>query len=168
MSEYSEKLKDPRWQKLRLEVMQRDRFRCVDCGRGDQHLNVHHPRYKRGLAPWEYPADELVTLCQDCHEAAHRLKDEAAFLLHQLKLKNSERIINALNRAASSLTNAPALRLLQAAAREEAEELLIERILLNLPPDLEKYEAAAIRTAIACARDNDFDQSTRLQSQDYE
>ena len=28
MSDYVEKLKDPRWQRKRLEIMQRDGFRC--------------------------------------------------------------------------------------------------------------------------------------------
>ena len=29
---YSEKLKDPRWQKKRLEILERDNFRCQYCG----------------------------------------------------------------------------------------------------------------------------------------
>ena len=29
---YSEKLRDPRWQKARLKVLERDNWTCVNCG----------------------------------------------------------------------------------------------------------------------------------------
>ena len=66
--EYSNLLKDPRWQRERLKAMERDNFTCQLCFRRDRTLNVHHKRYIPGLAPWEYPLDELITLCEDCHE----------------------------------------------------------------------------------------------------
>lgn len=66
---YYEKLRDPRWQKMRLQVMERDKFRCVSCGREDVTLNVHHAvPYRKGCEPWEYELDELTTLCEYCHE----------------------------------------------------------------------------------------------------
>lgn len=65
---YAEKLRDPRWQKKRLEVMERDKFCCRRCYDRDSTLNVHHFAYRRGLAPWEYRNNELVTLCEDCHK----------------------------------------------------------------------------------------------------
>ncbi len=69
---YSEKLRDPRWQKKRLEIMQRDGFRCVVCKNDKDTLNVHHSKgYRNGLDPWEYPPVELVTLCEPCHERKH-------------------------------------------------------------------------------------------------
>lgn len=68
MRTYSEKLKDPRWQRRRLEIMQRDSWRCRKCGDGSTSLNVHHDHYINGLEPWEYPADLLITLCEPCHE----------------------------------------------------------------------------------------------------
>jgi hypothetical protein len=154
MSEYSERLKDPRWQKLRLEVMQRDGFQCSECTRNDVHLNVHHKRYQRGHAPWEYPSDELVTLCEVCHEAVHRIKDESSLLIHQLKLRNYEGIIAALRRAAADQqVNSTVLSLLQAALDEAAEDRLADRIMLNLPDDLAGREVAAIRAAIRRARE---------------
>jgi hypothetical protein len=58
---------DPRWQRLRLEVMQRDNFLCCCCKDGTTMLNVHHKKYNG--APWEVPAEELQTLCRPCHEA---------------------------------------------------------------------------------------------------
>lgn len=66
---YSEKLRDPRWQRKRLEVMQRDNFQCVLCGTGDETLHVHHGYYEKGNDPWDYDDCSLWTLCKECHEA---------------------------------------------------------------------------------------------------
>lgn len=65
---YSELLKDPRWQKLRLEIMQRDDFACVACGNDESTLHVHHCYYEYGEAPWQYPHSSLLTLCKNCHD----------------------------------------------------------------------------------------------------
>ncbi len=65
MTTYSEKLRDPRWQRIRLEVMQRDGFKCKCCGDEKTTLNVHHLKYHG--EPWEAPPDELETLCDSCH-----------------------------------------------------------------------------------------------------
>ena len=34
-------------------------------------LNIHHKKYIKGRKPWEYEADSLVTLCEDCHHDIH-------------------------------------------------------------------------------------------------
>jgi len=68
---YSDKLKDPRWQKKRLEIMQRDKFMCRECGDTDNTLNVHHLNYIHGMQPWEYDNSDLKTLCELCHQAMH-------------------------------------------------------------------------------------------------
>lgn len=65
---YSELLKDPRWQKKRLEILNRDKFECRCCGRDDKTLQVHHIIYETGRKPWEYNNDDLITLCEFCHE----------------------------------------------------------------------------------------------------
>lgn len=62
---YSEKLKDPRWQKKRLEIMDRDEWQCQFCLDKESTLNVHHLEYNGN--PWEANSDQLVTLCEDCH-----------------------------------------------------------------------------------------------------
>lgn len=74
MKDYQEKLKDPRWQKKRLEVMNRDNFTCQVCGNGLNNgvpLNVHHIKYKPNADPWEYADNNLLTLCEECHRKAH-------------------------------------------------------------------------------------------------
>jgi hypothetical protein len=73
MSSYSDKLKDPRWQRKRLEVMQRDDFTCFDTGAKDEPLNVHHCHYSKG-GPWETPTDLLMTLTEDAHKKRQRLE----------------------------------------------------------------------------------------------
>lgn len=74
---YSEKLRDPRWQKMRLEVMQRDEWKCKRCGDKTKTLNVHHRWYEFGNEPWDYPLECLVTLCEDCHQDESELREGA-------------------------------------------------------------------------------------------
>lgn len=69
MKTYAEKLKDPRWQRKRLEILQRDDFTCRACGAKTETLHVHHIRYFRGRNPWDYKEFYLVTLCERCHES---------------------------------------------------------------------------------------------------
>jgi len=64
---YLEKLKDPRWQKKRLEIMQRDGFQCTCCGDTETEIHVHHSYYEFGKEVWEYPEESLFTLCSSCH-----------------------------------------------------------------------------------------------------
>lgn len=71
MSQYSSKLRDPRWQKKRLEVMESAGFKCARCGEEGEELNVHHVVYQKGLDPWEYDTVDLACLCKSCHEATH-------------------------------------------------------------------------------------------------
>ena len=70
-SNYSKLLKNPRWQKKRLKVMERDKFMCALCKSKVKTLNVHHKHYERGKKPWEYEDDNLITLCQNCHQDTH-------------------------------------------------------------------------------------------------
>lgn len=67
-SEYSKKLLDPRWQKKRLEILNRDEFTCRRCFNENDTLHVHHKIYIFGRDPWDVPSEHLVTLCQQCHQ----------------------------------------------------------------------------------------------------
>jgi hypothetical protein len=64
---YSELLKDPKWQEKRLRIMDRDHFRCRICNTNEVTLNVHHKKYIKGKAPWEYSDADLLAVCEDCH-----------------------------------------------------------------------------------------------------
>lgn len=97
---YSEKLRDPRWQKKRLEIMNRDGFKCRDCGSDVITLSVHHHRYKANAEPWEYPAHDLGTFCQPCHDARHAqlklLRTAIECFASQLTAAEIERFYTAL------------------------------------------------------------------------
>jgi 5-methylcytosine-specific restriction endonuclease McrA len=56
------------YRKLREEVLQRDGWRCQGCGKS-QKLQVHHRQRRSGLG--DDAADNLITLCADCHRDAH-------------------------------------------------------------------------------------------------
>ena len=71
MTNYREKLKDPRWQKRRLQALESAKWRCQICEDGTNPLNVHHLYYQDGLDPWEYPAIALICLCETCHDQIH-------------------------------------------------------------------------------------------------
>ncbi len=68
---YAELLKDPRWQKKRLEIMERDEWTCKACGDTKATLTVHHKSYRmvdgKFVDIWDYPGDDLITLCEECH-----------------------------------------------------------------------------------------------------
>lgn len=80
MSTYSEKLKDPRWQKKRLDVFRRDGFACRDCGSTTRTLHVHHCHYEKG-DPWNTGEEFLLTLCESCHEYRGAIENNARKLL---------------------------------------------------------------------------------------
>lgn len=66
-SPYQELLNHPKWQRKRLEIMQRDDFKCAICHDDETTLHVHHKKYNNGNKPWEYTNDLLITLCKHCH-----------------------------------------------------------------------------------------------------
>ena len=55
------------WQRERELAMERDEYRCQNCGSGER-LVVHHRTYERVGDEW--PQD-LVVLCWSCHEWEH-------------------------------------------------------------------------------------------------
>jgi 5-methylcytosine-specific restriction endonuclease McrA len=81
---YGQLLRDPRWQRKRLEILERDQWKCRHCGDADNELQVHHKRYERDKAPWEISEGALVTLCHDCHERVTKHLREAQELLREL------------------------------------------------------------------------------------
>lgn len=70
-SEYFEKFKSPKWQAKRLEILNRDGFKCTRCNDNKETLHVHHRIYYKHLEPWEYDNHLLTTLCDICHTAHH-------------------------------------------------------------------------------------------------
>lgn len=80
-SEYAQKLLDPRWQRLRLEVMQRAEFGCECCMDTSSTLHVHHNEYIKGREPWEYEPKQLSCLCDECHGLIAHAQNEPLKLI---------------------------------------------------------------------------------------
>lgn len=68
---YAQQLRDPRWQRKRLEILSRDNWTCQVCGDTKTTLHVHHHMYNRGALPWEYTDDNFLTVCEPCHTKAN-------------------------------------------------------------------------------------------------
>lgn len=86
---YFEKLRDPRWQRKRLEIMSRDDFQCRRCHTKTNTLNVHHRAYLKNRDPWDYQDHMLTTLCEPCHE---RTESNLRLVLDQIA--NNESLLN--------------------------------------------------------------------------
>jgi hypothetical protein len=72
---YADKLKDPRWQKKRLEILDNRGWACELCCDKSQTLHVHHTTYLPNKEPWEYDNLHLRVLCEDCHDSEHNGED---------------------------------------------------------------------------------------------
>lgn len=73
---FKEQIKHPKWQKKRLEILQRDEFMCVNCGCDYEMLHIHHFLYKKDKMLWEYEDGYLATLCDDCHSDWHTINNQ--------------------------------------------------------------------------------------------
>ena len=90
---YAERLKDPRWQKRRLEILQRDEWMCQSCADDKATLHVHHRRYISGRAPWEYEDSDLVTLCERCHDLFTETRRTLDTILGQLRIQDLQAVL---------------------------------------------------------------------------
>lgn len=99
---YAEKLKDPRWQRKRLEVFKAYGWQCRKCWSKDKELHVHHLVYDKGAQPWEYDNRDLIPLCVDCHKAAD---DREALRLFKLYMATTGHSLNQVRRVAEIVVN---------------------------------------------------------------
>lgn len=130
---YADKLRDPRWQRRRLEIMERDGFACRTCDSVKKTLNVHHTYYDRGVEPWDYPAHSLVTFCEDHHkqEGAEQTKWdwELAVAFRRLGATNAR-----MERIAMMLGEIDRLGKIPAAALAEIEDAIDLIWQAQMPP----------------------------------
>ena len=56
------------YRKLRTDVLERDGWRCQNCGTSEW-LQVHHIRSRSALG--DDTPENLITLCADCHDRRH-------------------------------------------------------------------------------------------------
>lgn len=108
---YKEQLLDPRWQRVRTEIMQRDNWACRKCGSTTKTLNVHHISYLAGHKAWEYEYNSLETLCHLCHKGEHENQKVYAtaspeqILAWKLEAKEPPPVIVSINQQLSDLSN---------------------------------------------------------------
>jgi len=87
---YADKLKDPRWQKKRLEVLNENEFTCYICANDKLTLHVHHRKYCD--EPWNIENKYLVVLCERCHNKEHKIKQKYIEKISEI-LKNEMYIV---------------------------------------------------------------------------
>ena len=75
-STYWQLLRRPEWQKRRLEMLSKSEWTCSSCMATDANLHVHHRQYFKDRMPWDYTDDQLIVVCDICHESEHYLLDE--------------------------------------------------------------------------------------------
>ena len=73
---YSQKLRDIRWQRKRLKILERDGWKCQSCGSSDKNIQVHLLHYAK-LDPWDYPDNACQTLCDECKQERWKIIDAA-------------------------------------------------------------------------------------------
>lgn len=89
---YSDKLKNPKWQRKRLEILNLRGFKCELCSCETKELHVHHRFYLKGREVWEYDNDVFKVLCCDCHEKEHAKKTKQVEVIPE-KYKNLLKIL---------------------------------------------------------------------------
>jgi 5-methylcytosine-specific restriction endonuclease McrA len=63
------KLDRDAYDRLRLEILERDHWLCQNCG-SRQNLQVHHQEIRSHCG--SDSEENLITLCDRCHRHAHR------------------------------------------------------------------------------------------------
>jgi hypothetical protein len=101
---YADKLKDPRWQRRRLAIMERDGFACKDCKATDKQLHVHHLIYSQ--EPWDAGLGCLVTVCWECHAKRHTTEKRLKELIAKLGYLH-EGLLHSLVNAIEDTLSAP-------------------------------------------------------------
>lgn len=93
MKTYADKLRDPRWQKKRLEILEKHDWTCDGCGHTTKSLNVHHRWYKAKQDPWNYEDHWYSVLCCDCHDYEHQSENSIQLIidfLFRIGITNNE------------------------------------------------------------------------------
>lgn len=71
---YEAFLQSDLWKRLRIEVFERDNWKCKLChesgGLHAHHITYKHPNYD-DVDVWDYTPN-IITVCADCHKSLHR------------------------------------------------------------------------------------------------
>ena len=86
--EYRDFMQSPEWRATRINILIRDKHRCVNCkryGSKEVRLSVHH-KYGYDIGTRTNPS-VLVTLCLECHSHHHE-KIDRRFLKNFKRVKS--------------------------------------------------------------------------------
>lgn len=64
----------PAWKRKRLHILRRDEYLCRDCkryGRRREATTVHHIKHADEYPELAFSDDNLVSLCESCHNKRH-------------------------------------------------------------------------------------------------
>jgi hypothetical protein len=90
MANYQKLLLDPRWQKKRLQILERDEWTCRMCGCTEYTLHIHHEKYAN--EPWNVDDNFLKTVCKYCHTILEISKDNNDTVFHIEKARRIKSI----------------------------------------------------------------------------
>jgi len=128
---YLEKLKNPKWQKKRLEIMKRDKFKCKLCGDDETTLNVHHLEYSGN--PWDIDNSKLITLCEHCHNEVEYFKKEFSnFNIHDLNIYKTSKSSDLSSLIFISYKNVFAFRIYNKDGYSELGYILSHKIIVDI------------------------------------
>lgn len=136
---YYELLRDPRWQRKRLEIMERADFACEYCDDTASTLNVHHLYYEKNHHPWDYPSEALICICEDCHLALHQTTKTIQSLSVGMGWAFWERLVDLAHELRDEHRNVQAIRDRQPPSRRLYE---LSRIGSTRPWTPEEYDEA--------------------------
>lgn len=133
---YFEKLQDVRWQKKRLKTLEDAKWKCEACPAKRRTLHVHHKRYKKGAEPWDYERNELMVLCEDCHE---QLEERKKAVINAVDEMFPDQLLDLVNHLKCPVTplSQKAVREPEEEEGEEATEAELEQFWASLKPLLE-------------------------------
>lgn len=74
--------KSAQWKRKRKAILQRDGYACVEClkyGRHRDATTVHHIKHLETNPELALDNNNLISLCNDCHNKMHPEKGGSAF-----------------------------------------------------------------------------------------
>lgn len=89
---YKDQIQRPEWQRKRLEIMERDEWKCCLCNDETKQLHVHHLYYDNELKMWEYDNEVMVTVCATCHKNIHKDLNKIFGLIAFEVIKNGRNV----------------------------------------------------------------------------